>query len=949
MKKLLCGASGVALLTAFAMTPAIAQTETDEEDEVMVVTGSFIEGAVEDAALPVSVVGRETLEEIGSPTIAELLRNLPETQGLIAETNQFDTRGGQGNEGATTINLRGLGSARTLVLMNGHRHVASDTIGVDVSFIPGNAIERIEVLKDGAAALYGSDAVAGVVNFITRNDFQGLEVGGSYQFIDDSDGDFDINAIFGHGGDNWNFMVAAEYSERSELQIRDRDWALLPFGENPQGGWSSIGNPGSVFNLATGGFVPDPNCNNLGGFFVPGSGRCFFQYTYFDNLIEDTESIKVYSNFDYEFGDGHVFHIEGAYAEVDIPEWNTSPSYPPQTLLTTQNLVLPNHPGWADLKAQNPAYAANFPPGGAVFYWGRYAGVAGVNGGQPETSQRLTEQFRVSAGLEGALFDGEVNYDLNVAFSERERTLASFGDMRVERFSLGLRGLGGPNCDPNTGTPGVGGCEYFNPFSNAIERSVVNGAVNPQYNPDVANSPELLDWLTGRGTSVTTNQLFVADLVFSGDTGIALPGGTIGYAVGGQLRKDYFEFEISDLYNLEKNPCPFTQPVSVALGFTNTLDCAAPSGLFAFLAGSTPTSLDRNVYGTFAEFALPVFDNLDVQLAVRYEDYGGDVGSTIDPKIAARWQATEWLALRGSASTTFRGPSQSFLQGRVTNLSFIDQPLAFKALDTVGNPGLKAESALATNFGVLLNYGGLTGSIDYWRFDFEDPFQTENGQQIANAYQANGCQDGGAGVGTPVCDSLRQQIFPLGVDVAQLERIDRSVINGADIVTSGIDFNAAYNWQMYDFDLTVGGSGTYTLEYESEDFVNIDGVKLADGGDFVGFLNEGTPFQPLIELRGNLFARAAYGPHTLTYQLYYTDEYEDVAPSIPSLGTIDSHVTHDIHYVLDLFDGNTRFSASIFNLTDEDPPAASTDLSYDAFTHNPFGRMIKLGITQTIF
>ena len=132
-------------------------------------------------------------------SVNEILRNLPATQGLIAETNQFDTRGGQGNEGATTINLRGLGSARTLVLYNGHRQVGTGTGGVDVNFLPATAVSSIEVLKDGAAALYGSDAIGGVVNFRTRNDFKGFEARGTQQFIDGSDGDSDLGFIFGHG------------------------------------------------------------------------------------------------------------------------------------------------------------------------------------------------------------------------------------------------------------------------------------------------------------------------------------------------------------------------------------------------------------------------------------------------------------------------------------------------------------------------------------------------------------------------------------------------------------------------------------------------------------------------------------------------------------------------------------------------------------------------------
>ena len=128
--------------------------------EEVVVTGSYIQGTAEDAALPVDVISRADMEDIGNPTLIEIVRNLGVSSGNLGETNQFDTRAAQGNEGVITVNLRGLGSARTLVLINSRRHVATESLGVDISMIPSIALERIEVLKDGAAATYGSDAVS---------------------------------------------------------------------------------------------------------------------------------------------------------------------------------------------------------------------------------------------------------------------------------------------------------------------------------------------------------------------------------------------------------------------------------------------------------------------------------------------------------------------------------------------------------------------------------------------------------------------------------------------------------------------------------------------------------------------------------------------------------------------------------------------------------------------
>ena len=176
----------VSMVTAVAF---VSTTWAEEQIEEVVVTGSYIKGTPEDAALPVDVLSRADMEDVGDPSIREMMRNLGVSSGNLGETNQFDTRGGQAAEGVVTVNLRGLGAARTLVLINNKRHVATESIGVDISAVPTIAIGRVEILKDGAAATYGSDAIGGVVNFITRSDFEGLEFSGSHMNIADSDGD----------------------------------------------------------------------------------------------------------------------------------------------------------------------------------------------------------------------------------------------------------------------------------------------------------------------------------------------------------------------------------------------------------------------------------------------------------------------------------------------------------------------------------------------------------------------------------------------------------------------------------------------------------------------------------------------------------------------------------------------------------------------------------------
>jgi iron complex outermembrane receptor protein len=165
-------AVGTPLMTAYA------QEGEGKGLEVVLVTGSYIRGTAEDAALPVDVVTAEDLEKQGSPTMVDLFKSIPSVQGITGETNQFTA--GQ-TTGTSNVNLRGLGPTRTLVLFNGRRLApsAAAAIGVDTNLLPAAAIGRIEVLKDGAAATYGSDAIGGVVNFISRRGFEGMTVEGS--------------------------------------------------------------------------------------------------------------------------------------------------------------------------------------------------------------------------------------------------------------------------------------------------------------------------------------------------------------------------------------------------------------------------------------------------------------------------------------------------------------------------------------------------------------------------------------------------------------------------------------------------------------------------------------------------------------------------------------------------------------------------------------------------
>ncbi len=963
------------LLTVFSL--GHAETASTKPIEEVVVTGSYIRGSAENAALPVDVVTNQDLKDVGSPSMIEFIRNLDISAGNLGETNQFNSPG-QGEYGVTTINLRGLGSARTLTLINGRRQVATEDIGVDVSAFPMNAFARTEILKDGAAALYGSDAIAGVVNFITRKGFTGLELTGSNTWMDGSDGNQDLGLTAGWANDRLSGFLALEYNHRSQLKIRDKNWALKPFAQNYNGGWSTTGMPGTTYYydpslpLAPGNLPgtnqqayvgPDPQCTNLGGETL--FGTCDFQFSYYDNLIEATSQYKSYGEVNYDFNDTTTLHIEGLYSIMDMPDWKSSPAYPPNSLFGPDRIIPANHPGLIQYKADYPQLFTNLPAGQTidtveVYQRSRMLGVNGRNG-NPLEAHMKTNTYRLGMDLKGE-FSG-IGWDFGVTYSRRHRVVPGY-DMPVQGMAFALNGYGGPDCtpggsDPATSTQGVGPCMWYNPFSEAIQHSATLGIDNPTYVPAVGNSQELIDWLTLKGKSATTNQLLVWDFVLNGDTGIQLPGGTIGWAAGLQARNEKYELKPYGITDLAQNPCPWTNPFAVTLGFTTpdqlSPNCTVKFGLVAFGVPFSSFNTNRRIYAAFTELALPVTDTLDMQAAVRFEDYGSSGGgSTVDPKLAIRWQALSWLALRGSISTTFRGPPQSYLGGRTTVLENIQQASAYRAVNYNGNPGLGPEKALATNLGLIFETTGLLATLDFWKFDFSDPFQLESAGQILGAYTANGCTgDGtptnpyGPGVGSAVCNDLRPRFVPTGTTPANLASIDTYYTNGSDITTDGLDLAVSYNFPAFGGDMTVGTNASYILQYKSQAFRTEGGTLLAPGGDFAGLVNVGVnPFYPLPELKGNAFVRFNWNGLRLSYTYRYISDYDDRLAANPPLKHIDSMGTHDVTAIYDWRDFS--FSASVINLTDEDPPKVYMAQNYDPYTHNPFGRMVKFQVTYNL-
>jgi iron complex outermembrane receptor protein len=987
-----CGGSTVAVALALGVT-GIAHAQSSTTVEEVVVTGSYIAGTPTDAALPVNIIGAEDLKKQGSPTTVQLVKNLSAAQGSIGESNRFLGTAA----GSATVNLRGFGSARTLVLFNGQRMAPAPAAvaieSVDINFIPSVAIGRIEILRDGAAATYGSDAVGGVVNFITRRDLQGFEFSANYAKIDGSSGDYDVNGAYGWKFDRGDAMVTATYRRRSELRTTDRDWALQPFAANNFGGWSTASNPGvfqtgTAAQLASGTFSQsfvDNGCAELGGVLVsaaaPASG-CRFQFTQFDNLVNDEFHYNLYGQVNFDLTDDITFHGEVLWARHDVPDERVSPAQS-TTQFPTPIAASGGSPGGGTspypavgLNQQSRFYVPNTNPGLIAFLanpvncpaLGTICTNAAANGvitsqtlwrpegmgGNPlfadgaDHQHRTSTAFRVAGGFSGHIFDG-IGWNVNGTFQENHGEIGAGPDLSVTRLELALRGLGGPGCNPASGTPGAGACQYFNPFANAYPQSLGVGGTNPFYAAGANNNkPDLLNWLHQDLTADTYTQIAVVEGVLNGKLPFELPGGNVAWAFGAQWRYDRTQVNVPDYYDINAAPCVDSLPYGDGLPTCGT----GGTGAFTFYSAVQEVDVDRNVSSLFGEMKLPITDNLEVSAALRYEYYGGTVGSTTNPKISVRWQALDWLAFRGSAGSTFRAPLQtSITPGNVRGLAQFNLPgvgSLYRPVDTANNPNLRPETADTYNAGIILNVGNFRGTLDYFRFKFKDELTNETAAAIVTTmFPSTTPSTWQCGVaafrarftfaddGNPATDDCTP---------ANLLAVKANLINGPSVDTSGLDFQGTYVWNdVFGGDLTFGGDGTYTIEYKRGALVTLDGFTIAPALDRAGKTELLSAFYSYPRLRANAYINWSSGMHNVRLTTHYKQGTDNIVGA--SILKTDDEITTDLIYTGNL-PWDTTVTLGVINIADSDPPFTRSQYNYDYTNAYMLGRVFQVGIRK---
>ena len=986
-----------------ATVDAVLQIGGLFEQVTVAVTGTAIDAPAINMPAAVTLVSRQTLEQQGSTQLVDLFKNLSQSHGVIGERNSWynSNQPATLTENVANVNLRGLGASRTLVLINGRRHVPvpARLIGgrfVDVNTIPAIAVGRLEVLKEGASATYGSDAVAGVANFVTRNDFRGFEANVSHDYFADA-GDTTVAGIWGGRIGASSLVLSAERVGRQDLQMTERPWLLdrqTPFLPGSRSGWSSLGNPGTFAVGRPAAFtsdVFDPRCAELGGQPDPDPSvgvpwTCRFRYSPYDNLIEAQQQTRAFVELNGPINDRTNYHVEGLFANATIPDWYTTPSYPPFPVTnTTIQQVAPDHPGRLAFCGQYAGDALADPSGACAgsdnwYFNGRPFG----NSGPARTLNRASRTFRLAGSVDGDFRIGErnANWDVGLTYS-RARGNLSLPAVYTDRIFRAFRGYGGPNCgvgvvaDPSSpagmalgplggAQAGVGDCMYYNPFSNAVQYAdqqlgaALLSTPNPDFVPGLANQEALRTWLNEEVDLVSTTDLFVADAIVSGN----IVENVADFAVGYQFRQMRADGDPNGPGDFTVNPCPVA----------GDTDCSAGDrfGPYLFTNVHNPYEADQRVQRLFGELALSVGSRLDTQIAANYEFYNvaGRTVNSFDPKIGGRLQLAEnlhySLALRGSAQTTFRTPSLDDLNtSPLTTLEWIPQTGAYQAVDRYGSPDLLPERAFTYNAGVILFLeSGIEATVDYWSYDFENVIGSMPYDAITSIYDTGAQADRNAVARFIICpDGRASDLAPAARCAASaLERVQIDLVNWPGLTTSGIDTHVAARTDVGPGQLSASWDSTYTVSYETK-ALTLEGtsLELYRQREGAGYLNFASPIAvPLPRWKSRWSGTYSWDDYTLASYVNYIGSYKDRAGTreeptascanyhaAGSIGpcVIDSFLTWDASFLWRFPGAGIDVSIYGLNLTGARPPWVNVEQAYDGFTHDPKGRRLKLGVT----
>ena len=671
---------------AASLTAAPAAFAQQEEDPAqlgrIVTTGTRISRLDVEAARPITVISREDIERSGQPSVADVLRNT--TYNSFGEYRETS---GSNFAGQALMGLKGLGAARTLILLNGRRLPRSPVTvnqGIDLNTIPLEAIERIEILNDSASAIYGSDAIGGVVNIILRDDFEGAQFMVTSARPSQEGGDSSsASAVFGGQSARSNFVVAVETYHKDIIYSRDRDYTSPDFGDGSDFGTTSgispWGNTFVDYNSFSG--IADPNCDNVvdpasgaplfGGIYSLGPETyCTYAYSAVSAETQQIDRDSLFVNAEYEVTPDITAIYTGTYSQLE--------SFGRYAAAV----------GGFDIDFDDPIVAANAP-------------------------QAFVNSF---AGIDafGTNFDGFLGHRF-VGVGPRD----DFNTNTLFDNQITLEGTSGMfDWEIGVGATKYLGKEIGNNYvkTSTVEQLVADGVYNPFDPLNPANEAAYGQMRHTTTRDIESNFKRVhGTLTF--DAG-ELPAGLLGWAVGFELNDEAFR----DLYD----PAREAQDVIGSAG--------------------NSTAGDRQNYGVFTEVLIPITDTLEATAALRYDSYDDSAGSETSPILALRYRPSESWLFRGSWGQGFRAANMfnlysavAFSAESVTDLTYCQvNSIANCPPDTQadtfsgGNDGLVPELSESYNIGLAWASGNFSVSADYWNVALEDGIAISTAQNLIN-------------------------------------------------------------------------------------------------------------------------------------------------------------------------------------------------------------------------
>ena len=927
---------------AFAQGPGSAEAGEPVIEEVVVVGSLIKRQVVYEGRAPVQTLDTTQFESVGAAQTVDILASLTANTGSYLATEQNYL------QGVSQFSLRGVGLSSTLTLINGRRAgiaPVSNDVGqsfFDINTLPVLLIERVEILRDGASATYGSQAVAGVANIVTRRGFTGLEISGGYR--DASNRAYDLGFASGVEMSRGHVSLYGAWLAQDENFRTDFDW-LIPRVIDPDGDGDIVdgsfdsgrGSPGSFRRAVAnpdgtyspfqfGGIdaprLPDPDCRAGGAY--PSGSLCRMDFSDQRTMVAAERRAQFFAEAEIRLTRTLTLFSEVSNSINEVKDRVGNMLLFNGNVERTNEFFVPaNHPFnfWTDPDNDgvltyvapsnwNPEVHEAVPVG----YFGRPLGAeaAGENSGD---ELRKFDNLRVMIGFEAALpgdWTGEgylsrARSDLSVN-AERHWIAAEFARAVVE-------GL-------------------WNPFGT---RLVAPDLVTPKTVEDdglvpalagrrAANDAETLRRFEGLRIESASSVQNVAEFVATGDL-FEWRGLPVTLAVGGQYRELHYAYR----------PDPLN------------ISAEGPREVREF-----PVNADQRVWAVFAESLMHFGNRAELQLAARHEQYNQAGGST-DPKVAAQFFVNDRISLRASWGTSFQAPSVFQAAGNTSSRTLTD-PFRFNgqgvgrcsvapsgeivnrgdnfAVATVLRGGeLKPQTARSANFGVLLGpLDNAAVSLDYWTLNYRSVIaQGRSFQAIVD----DDCRDDGRP------DDPRVQRDSSG----QLSVVTTDYDNVGAVRSQGLDVNAYVDFGLIFGDIRVSADATLLTRFD----VNPSGEGF---NDQLGNRNDTNGFAPTPELRFNLGTAWRRGSHAAGLTLRYVDSYKnDEVASLPRIAawtTLDANYS----YVMDDLFGTREVTLflGVRNLTDENPPPLPSGRpgvyrynlrpGYDGFVHDIKGRTL---------